>query len=431
MTNDVTFLAAIAGVAAVWSQIRGFLDRVRSLFITQVKLNGEIAELMTCYIYEHGRVINWGDRFICSGSTWVRPLDRVTEVVYERAPSQPLIVWLHGSLLMFHCPSQSYNGIESNLPESVQILVLTALRGCLDVKAITRSALDSAYKRQSTGRRYFVRRVSGKRSRGNGTEESYGSKDPLPPSSGEGIKQGMRFLHWQSEDIGAPQPKKPFDAMALCIEGAAARKDFTRWLTLKKWYKERDIPWRRGHLYYGPPGTGKTSLARALAQEADMPVFAYDLSTLDNEQFSEAWQNMQEHTPCMALIEDIDGTFQGRSNVRSGEHVDVLTFDCLLNAIGGIQTCDGVFIVVTTNKPDTLDDALGKPQNGNNRTTRPGRIDAGYCLEMPSDSQRIRILQRIMGAENVEKPHIEDTDHMTAAQVTEYAITKALEKTWG
>jgi hypothetical protein len=427
MTPDFTLFAGLAGLAAVWSQIRGLFDRLRALVITRATLHGEIATLVSNYLYAHARVLNWGDRYIRSSSTWVRPLDRVAEVAYEHASMQPLIAWLNRRPLMFHCPQQSFSGGHSALPENTNVLILTGLRGSLDITDLTRAALDDARQRQSNGRRYFVRRISGKR---ESHHEKHGGANAslAAPSSCEEIKPGLRFLHWQESDIGAPQPEHPFAALALCSQGSAARDDFLRWLSLKQWYQQRGIPWRRGHLYYGPPGTGKTSLARALAQQADMPVFAYDISTLDNEQFSEAWQNMQEHTPCMALIEDIDGTFRGRANVRTGEHRAVLTFDCLLNALGGIQTCDGVFIVITTNAPESLDDALGKPNFTGAGTTRPGRLDAAYCLELPQGPQRAKILERICGTSC--KDMLLDTHGMTAAQVTEFAISHALAETW-
>ncbi len=426
MDSNLTLFAGFAGLTALWSQIRGFFDRLRALFVTRVTLNGEIATIVTHYLYTHCKVLNWGDRYIRSNSAWVRPLDRVAEVAYEHAPMQPLIAWLHRRPILFHCPRQHYNGGQSNTPDNHEILILTGLRGCLDIVALTRAALTEAQNRQSTGRRYFIRRISGKR-------ENLSAGDSTRPAGlhpETSIKPTMRFLHWQAEDIGAPQPDAPFNALALCCQGEAARADFERWLTLKRWYQERGIPWRRGHLYYGPPGTGKTSVARALAQQADMPVFAYDLSTLDNEQFSQAWQNMQEHTPCMALIEDIDGTFQGRTNVLATDRRETLTFDCLLNALGGIQTCDGVFVIITTNKPETLDEALGKPIPGTRGTTRPGRLDAAFCLEMPNQGQRLTILYRIIGQENVKTFHLDQTAGMTAAQVTDYAITHALAHTW-
>lgn len=240
--------------------------------------------------------------------------------------------------------------------------------------------------------------------------------------------QRWNYLHWQEDEIGAPLPADPFSALSLCDVGHAAVQDFRRWLSLKEWYQERGIPWRRGHLYYGPPGTGKTSLARAIAQSADMPVFAYDLSTLDNIQFSEAWQNMREATPCIALIEDIDGTFHDRDNVLKSDKRDTLTFDCFLNALGGIETCDGVFLVITTNKPELLADALGSPDLEGGGTSRPGRLDAAYCLKLPAVEQRRQIITRI--CDEYPEELILESEGQSAAKVTELAIVTALNKMW-
>ena len=157
-----------------------------------------------------------------------------------------------------------------------------------------------------------------------------------------------------------------------------------------------------------------------------MPIFAYDLSTLDNEQFAEEWLEMQESTPCMALIEDIDGTFHGRTNIRAQDNPRALTFDCFLNALGGVQTANGVFVVITTNLPAELDEALGQPREDGS-TTRPGRLDRAFCLELPSVTQRAAIIHRIAGDIG---NGIDATEGMSAAQVTEYAIDMALKATW-
>lgn len=420
--TDVTLVAGMAGLAAAWNQIKAFAARLRALFITRVTLSGEVASAVFDYIQTNGKILNWGDRMVRSSSSWVRPLSRQAEVAFEAPPLQPLLVLLGGDLFIFHSPSDSQS---PSLPCRQDLLILTGLRWRLNVTDLTKKALDAAIKRQTTGRRYRVWRIGGKRERDYGHPSN--SLASQPPCE---LRAGMKFLHWSEQDIGAPQPSNPFESLALCSQGKAAKLDFERWLSLREWYQERGIPWRRGHLYYGPPGTGKTSMARALAQSADIPVYAFDLSTLTNEEFTHNWQNMQENTPCMALIEDIDGTFNGRKNVMASNHRETLSFDCLLNAIGGIQTCDGVFVVVTTNKPEILDDALGRPQGKTSGTSRPGRIDAAYCLELPEKEQRLKIMYRIIGTEQVTADDLTRTTSMSAAQVTEYAITRALELQW-
>jgi hypothetical protein len=435
MAPDLTLMAGIAGVTALWSQIRGVFERIRALFICRVTIAGDVGLAVANYLWARGKVLNWGDRFVTTNSCWVRPLDRYADIAIERAPIQPLFVWLNRRPLLFHCPTHP----DCSTPQSFDVITVTSLRGCLDIVALTRDALAYARSFQTTSSlkdrsRYRVRRIGGRRQVYGGQiaeTSNAGSKMPLDPQpASSDIRPDQRFLHWRWEDLGMPNPAEPFASLALCEAGAAARADFQRWLGLKAWYQERGIPWRRGHLYHGPPGTGKTSLARALAQEAGLPVFAYDLSTLDNEQFTDAWQSMQEETPCLALIEDIDGTFHGRTNVRAAsEQRDVLTFDCLLNALGGIQTCDGVFLIVTTNKPELMDEALCSLAHETHGTaSRPGRIDRSFCLGLPAEEQRVAIVRRICGTCGADEAAA--TVGMSAAQVTEYAITRALEATW-
>lgn len=48
--------------------------------------------------------------------------------------------------------------------------------------------------------------------------------------------------------------------------------DVGRFVGKERWYRERDIPHRRGYLLYGPPGCGKSSLIRAVASSYNLPL---------------------------------------------------------------------------------------------------------------------------------------------------------------
>lgn len=401
-------------VLALWSQIRVIVDRIRALLVTKVLLDGEVAAATLAYIYEHGCVLDWGDRYIYSTPSFVRPLDRVTAVAIEAVPVQARIAWLGWCPVMF----SSYGDQNSRKPYSRTDIHVSFIRGTLDVKRLTRLALERSSRQQTTGSRYRVTRVVGR-----SKAADYGASSIGQSGNSQAVPSGApyceitvndRLLHWSFDDIGAQTQQAPFAAMVLDAEAETARSEFERWLELRTWYKERGIPWRRGFGLLGAPGTGKTSLARAFAQTADIPVYVFDLATLSNEEFLREWQEMQKCVPCMALIEDIDSCFDGRINTREGP--DSLTFDCLLNAIGGIQSADGVFLIVTTNKPDWLDPAL----------TRPGRLDRLFTLGNPTEDGRAAILQRIVGHAR----NLMETEGMTVAEVTEFAVSRALDETW-
>jgi hypothetical protein len=65
-------------------------------------------------------------------------------------------------------------------------------------------------------------------------------------------------------------------------------------------------------------GTGKT----ALAEDLDLPIFVYSLADMSNFSLMRNWMEMRASTPCIALIEDVDNVFHGRTNVAHGLHRD-------------------------------------------------------------------------------------------------------------
>jgi hypothetical protein len=193
------------------------------------------------------------------------------------------------------------------------------------------------------------------------------------------------------------------------------------------------------HKYYSngivSHNTGKTSLVRAVAYDLDLPIYSFDLSTMSNEELIEKWKLMKTHTPCIALMEDIDAVFEGRKN-RLGEYGGGLTFDCLLNCIGGIENCDGVMLVVTTNKIEDIDEALGIPRkdrdsNGTMISTRPGRIDRALELKELNEECRVKIAVRILKdyPEYISEV-VKMGDGDTGAQFQERCTQIALERYW-
>ena len=202
-----------------------------------------------------------------------------------------------------------------------------------------------------------------------------------PSSTREPDLEVDKILLYQREDLSGTDDTDPFRNLPYDDNVMKMVEDLKHWYFMGQWYAERNIPWRRGVLLSGPPGTGKSTLTQATAELLKIPLYLFHLSTLSNQEFINNWQNMQ--TPCCAVFEDFDTTFDGREPMT--EHKS-LTFDCVLNQISGVQNRSGILLFVTTNCVEKIDSALGKFSGLSTGdldievSTRPGRLDVAVHI---------------------------------------------------
>ena len=144
----------------------------------------------------------------------------------------------------------------------------------------------------------------------------------------------------------------------------------------------------RGVLLYGPPGTGKTLLARALAGEAGVPIFALSGSDfvqmyvgVGASRVRELFKNARKAGKCVIFIDEIDAMAKKRDDQSSDERDQ--TLNALLSEMSGFRPTDGVIVLAATNRLDTLDPAL----------LRPGRFDRQIEVGLPGRSERLSILR--------------------------------------
>jgi hypothetical protein len=236
-------------------------------------------------------------------------------------------------------------------------------------------------------------------------------------------QSNYRLLAHKPEQLGKPrgQNGKALDNLIMPQRVKDLAREIEVWRNHKTWYAKKGIPWKRGWLLYGPPGTGKTALARAFAEDLNMPIYVFNLAELGNYEFIRAWTEMQVNVPCIALIEDVDNVFHGRENVArkgsmfsmflpkkkqddddsKGSSLSPLTFDCLLNCLDGVDRSEGVFTIITTNDISKVDSALGQPrrlEDGGTDfiSTRPGRIDKAIELTYMELGDKKRMARRIL-----------------------------------
>jgi hypothetical protein len=254
--------------------------------------------------------------------------------------------------------------------------------------------------------------------------------DPAPKKF-EDNDWSRKPIGWAIEELGRVPAKLP-GVSALCLTAPVKRiiKDFVFWYNSKEWYASRKIPerWKRGYCFFGKPGTGKTSLAKALAQECNLPIYIFDLASMTNKELGGFWTTAVRNTPCVILIEDIDGVFHGRKNVvENGE----LTFNALLNCIDGIDDTSGIALIVTTNHIELVDPALGgRASEEAVGSTRPGRVDVTMELPGLDYEARVELAKKILDDEVEARRLAEEHTNFTAVQFQEICLKVAQKKYW-
>jgi len=150
-------------------------------------------------------------------------------------------------------------------------------------------------------------------------------------------------------------------------------KDFRSEET-QKLYNDFGIPYKFNMMFHGVPGTGKTSLIFSLASELNMNVA---ILTFTNEMNDNVLMRCFRRLPenCILVIEDIDTLFESRK--KNDELKNNITFSGLLNTTDGMGHVDKQIIIMTTNHPLNLDNAL----------KRPGRVDMTVKFKYSTKSQ--------------------------------------------
>lgn len=430
--------ALLTMLATGWSHAVSFYRQVASRVIVTITVSGYEAEAITLYLKNRFYASKWGPRAYLGWMLYVRPRRRVQLVPMEISPPTGRIYWQGWKPLWCfkstEVPNQLEEG-ENSRNYTYEAVGLSFLRGMFDADQIIIEASDWFNRQviaidETEGRRHFIRHIYGTAGKTpNLLDNGKRSGTYNAPSSSTDIRGCLQYrsLVWQFTQLGPDlgQPGTACDTLALSTAAAELVEEARHWKSSEEWYKSRSIPWRRGWMLYGQPGTGKTALARAVAEDLDLPVFVFDLASLHNNELVQEWANMLAEVPCMALIEDIDAVFEQRRNVSDRERQN-LTFDCLLNCLDGIERSDGLFTVITTNRIDKIDAALGLPDE-HTGSTRPGRIDRVLELGPLDEAGRRKLAARILAEWPGEwEDLIDEGEGDTGAQFQERCARHAL-----
>jgi len=176
-------------------------------------------------------------------------------------------------------------------------------------------------------------------------------------------------------------------------------RDVEKFKSAKERYFQLGVPYHRGYLLYGPPGTGKTSLVSALAANFGMSIYAISLTDFNDKTLMRAINDVPSNS--VILFEDIDCMKTGKKRLDPEESAKTLgqesaadksdpltivgvTLSGLLNVLDGFNAPEDVLFIMTTNKIETLDQAL----------LRPGRIDYRLYMGRAAEEQKIELYRR-------------------------------------
>lgn len=441
MTNQALILEAAIGtgtiaiVIAAWQYVKMVFSYVSSILIVTNRVEAaNLSHTLLQYLVTRSRR-RWhlGGKVFASFTSFVTPLQRSTRIAVKETSSST-------NLFLFgFVPIMAVGGDEDDGYKPVNF---SFIRGTVNWSKLLKDAIamedeenDKGKESTSHGSRYRIYKMAGGRG-------SFGEKEaPDAEVSGNGgrpqRRAGIELLHWSWEDLGTPEPPCALDKMSLRAEQIDFLDEVRFWRGLENWCKEKGVPWHRGYMFHGDPGTGKTSLARAMAEDLDMPVYAMDLASMTNADLQRSWSKAIKGAPCIVLIEDIDAVFHGRVN-QCGE--DGVSFDCLLNCIDGIESTFGVMTIITTNHLEKVDPALAcLPSHKGPRKTlaeggaededipsRPGRVDRLVHFDVLDEEGREKMARRILEDEvDIQKVLLAGAND-AAAQFQERCFRRAM-----
>ncbi|KAJ4380972.1 hypothetical protein N0V86_003319 [Didymella sp. IMI 355093] len=179
-----------------------------------------------------------------------------------------------------------------------------------------------------------------------------------------------------------------------------------------------------GALLYGPPGTGKTLLAKAVAKESGSTVLEVSGSQIMDKYVGEGEKNVaaifslaRKLSPCIVFLDEADAVFASRDAMRERtSHRDIL--NQFLKEWDGLNDLS-VFVMVATNRPFDLDDAVIR------------RLPRRLLVDLPTQADRKEILRIHLKGEQLDQAvDLEDlakrTPFYSGSDLKNVAVSAAL-----
>ena len=451
--NVVGIIAAFTVVATFWRHIRLFLGYLRSLILVEVDLSGSEAfnEGIVAFMKESLKFYEVSpDKQFEAFRHYIQKDNKYKSISVENLFYKKYLSFYSRVPFLF---STSFGGNNNQTagthaassPSNSSSCRIYYLRGTLKLDELLSKSLETYNKNRinssTLAKRYEIIKYYGQGSMHSRQNDNINFEKAIEDSGDSYLKSqimigGKRLIGYELKDLdrGVQSEKSAFDLYAYPDYVMELVKEMVLWKKSEKWYAERDIEWRRGWLLHGRQGTGKTTLIKGIAQEIDVPIILFDLASMSNTEFNKYWNQAKSYGPCIVVFEDFDSVFSKRKNIL-GHAGGGLSFDSILNCLSGVDEANGVFLVVTTNKIEEIDEALGVPIDSEaiiSSSSRPGRIDKTIKFGAMGEKEKNVIANKML--KDIDDINIEEiikgTEDYTAAQFKEKCTEIALRHYW-
>ena len=153
----------------------------------------------------------------------------------------------------------------------------------------------------------------------------------------------------------------------------------------------------KGILLNGPPGTGKTTVAKVIANTANLSFFVLKMDEVVSKWVGESEKNLStlfqaatKHKPSVIFIDEVDSIGKQRSG--GGQQWAENLLNHLLQLIDGVVKSEGLYIIAAKNRADLVDSAL----------KRAGRLNKVIEIPLPSFEARMWLFEMYLSKLHVD-----------------------------
>ena len=162
----------------------------------------------------------------------------------------------------------------------------------------------------------------------------------------------------------AKPSKVTFDDIAGMVEVKREVQEAMSLFRDRELYEKMGVTSKMNNiLLSGSPGAGKTLMVKAMSNELDLPLFQSSGEFTDKyvgqgaKNVKALFEEARKYAPSIIFIDEAEQVGRKRTGDSNNSERESATAE-LLNQLDGFETTDDVIVILATNLPDTLDEAL-------------------------------------------------------------------------